>query len=196
MILQLKRFAFYIGLVLVMTGVCAAAVIYNKGNLEVGAWLTMGGTLVFSWVALIVFFLTDERAPAVYKTIHGVSVYYPDSLDFQRSDMERVIPRLVANAVLVLDAKPEDMFKALQGVELRWYDGPITISGLGWILKGKAGVQKGKFIGVQWLGLYSKSALAHEFLHLIDEYIFHRYDPTHGNVEYWAQVEVLNRGLD
>lgn len=96
-----------------------------------------------------------------------------------------------AIAARVTDDAMRNMFA---GARIEWRDSSITMVGLGWHADGKAGLQKGKGIVVQWNGTIIGSAFIHELLHMVDEVVLQREpDYKHERKEWWALEAQLPR---
>jgi hypothetical protein len=91
------------------------------------------------------------------------------------------------------------VLKALRGVSIEWWDkiapGPFT-GNLNTVVvyNGRiySGLNIGKECKVAWRGAFSRSALAHELLHVINYSLNNELDPYHLNKELWELEEEFN----
>jgi len=84
----------------------------------------------------------------------------------------------------------EDMLDG-SGIEFR--KGLLTWRGLGFVMEGKEGLQKGKWMAVHWRGSIKDSAFFHELCHMLDEVVRNHYDPKHEDSLLWGLEHQLNK---
>jgi hypothetical protein len=161
--------------------------------------------MAFVGIAITVLVRKYQSRPD-YTDKHGIAVWTDDIPEVNNAEkFERLVYVFIRALPEVIkpqfpSGSPErdvtmrklkDMF---MGSRIEWSRNPISLfSRWGWSMKDKAGLQQGKGTLVHWNGSMIGSAMYHEFLHMVDEIILKRYDPTHANRLWWALVPELKR---
>jgi hypothetical protein len=156
--------------------------------------ITWGIVLVFLGISVMIV-LRKYMAHPDFITIQGTYIWANGIDEIDVYDMNAALSYYVTNlpklTALVTQKEIENM---LFGACIEWRQGPITLMGLGWLVKDKEGLQKGKSIIVHYpdkqeftvQANIERSALYHEIHHMVDEVVLKReIDYMHKNTEWW-----------
>jgi len=99
----------------------------------------------------------------------GVAVWV-NNTEMNQELMEKSIRFFIEIFSKLADLPEEEIISILSLSSCEWRKTRISMMGMGWYVKDKAGIQKGKGVIVQWQPDIINTALFHEWIHMVDEY--------------------------
>jgi len=156
-------------------------------------------------LSLLYFFKKWMTRPT-FVTKHGTAVWTNDIPRLDQALMEKALDHFIVRMrqevpEVVKEAELRTML-ARTGIE--WQSGRVSLITTRYELKDKAGIQHGYRLLVQWKGTIADSALYHEMLHEVNEFIrlpklkseaekteFRIEDIQHKEVDWWRLEGVL-----
>ena len=148
----------------------AATVVTLLVPLEVGALVTVWATSTgFLLVALIVI-LSKVFGEPDWISAQGIQIWFGGISWFDRTGKQgfnHAIEIFIREVCAVKGFQRNTLVGYLSGVTLKWTDSNISLVGIGWDVKDKAGLQHGPNIMVKWNSGIVRSALIHELIHYV-----------------------------
>jgi hypothetical protein len=126
-----------------------------------------------------------------------------DGISVWGSFVKQEVMKNAANYFICEFSKLTDLnelivYNAIKQSSVQWTKTRITMMGPGWYVKDKAGLQKGKRVIVHWNGSIRMSALFHEWIHMVDDYVRGaeegpQYVPDykHDKIKWWSYESAL-----
>lgn len=174
------------------------AIIYVE-DWDIGGFITLTLTcLVFCFIILIYLIKKSVSGPK-WISAQGIKVWgkipYFDKQG--KAAFNRSIEEFVKYLVKHKSVPREHLMHKLSCVCLEWTTKPISIVGIGWEVKDKAGVQQDNKIMVKWNGSLSRSALAHELIHYVRQaHTGLPPDYKHQDLSWWNFVPEINKEIE
>jgi len=98
------------------------------------------------------------------------------ALHFFATELPKMVPGITSETLNIM----------LNQAKIDWKNKSLTLVGIGWTVKDKAGLQDGNGIMLYWNGSIIHSALFHELFHMVDELVLHKApDYKHENTGWW-----------
>jgi len=108
------------------------------------------------------------------------------------------LPKLMQRNCGFCPFGPQAVRSLFLNTKLQWTTKPISLMGIGWSVKDKAGLQQGFSIMVHWSGgSLTKTALTHELMHLVrQKLVSKQIDYKHEDRAWWTIVKPLNKAIE
>lgn len=164
-----------------------------------GLWILLGTTAGFWLVFLGVLMKNLVGRPDFILDPSGIAVWTLKGAPSQE-EMKKAIDYFrayTAHALVTMRICSDHLEAnkrvdaAIKDVCVEWRKDLINESWASNLLVNKAGIQKDKLIVVQLKDPLSKTALFHELLHVIDQYVRGNYDPEHKDTKWWSLDDEL-----
>lgn len=199
---------FYGGLALIAT-VLSIVFAFFQESWDVGKVLVMIAVpLAFIGIALAVL-LGQYFSRPDWTTEQGMLVWSKDIPFFDDEAGRRILdkfldsfanrlPRLMQRNCGFCTFGPQAVRSLFLSTKLQWTTKRISLMGLGWSVKDKAGLQQGFNIVVHWNGKpLTETALTHELMHLVRQKLVSKaIDYKHEDRAWWAIVKPLNKAIE
>lgn len=114
------------------------------------------------------------------------------------SDMDKALWHFINEIVLHADVSYDQAGDMISTASIEWRKGKVGAIGFGWHVKGKAGLQQGKHILLEWPGSIKESVLFHELGHMVQELVLKRPAPDywHEDVDFWEIISEIERSYE
>lgn len=186
----------YSGVVLIVGIIAAILTIIYGGITPIEGMLSLWGCFVSFVLVCFLFVRQATHKQPTFVTKHGIAVWTNGVSNASQQVIE-VATEFYIHSVVTDNAlrvasiydkvTPAALERMFQGSTLEWKKSIITMAGYGWSVKDVAGLQQGKSVIVQWNEDIKKSALFHEWHHMVDEIVLNRApDYAHTNILWWG----------
>lgn len=152
--------------------------------------------LAFTGIATLVVLKKLSTKPD-FMTKQGVHVWSGGIKEVTKDLMERAIDYYIEKLPEKSLIHEEELRIMFFGSKIEWTKSRIGLIGIGWAVKDVAGLQQRRSVVVEWKGSIRKSALFHEFHHMVDEIVKGiPPDYKHENEYWWKIIPILKEGFD
>ena len=128
------------------------------------------------------------KFPVDFTTKHNIDVWSEDIEQITLPLMENAIDYYIDELPKIYPLQSSDVRYALYNGRVEWYRTELACEESP---KGCAGLQWYRLVLLHWKGYIHKSALFHEFHHVIGQYIWYNSDSEHKNEQFWDTVPIL-----
>lgn len=201
----------YGGLALVAVAACVVAAVtvqeWDTGKI-VALTVVPAAFVLIAVLVLVTKFKSRPRYVAEYKVGVWTNVEVMGNYEPSRTGTNRALrgfvdglPKLIEqNAGRLKEEETkitsDALIKMLDGATIEWRWNYISLMGIGWTVKDKAGLQRGKAVMVKWERNIFATALYHELLHMVDEVVLGREpDYRHENKPWWDLIPDLKKKI-
>ena len=159
-----------------------------------------------SFTLVFVYFFEKWLAKPDFVTKHGTAFWINGIQKITPELMDKALDNFVARlSVMTSEVSRDELMCMLSRTGIEWKTRTVELIWKSHHLKGKAGVQIGYRLLIQWKGSVAKSAFYHELLHEVNENIrlprlptekareeFREHDIKHGELDWWRLGDTMN----
>jgi len=180
------------GIALIITGLAIGAVLTPQEWEAPGIVLMIAVPTIMWGIAVAAVLIKWFRRPD-WVDPDGEWAVWTNGVEVTKADVARAILYFADNFPTYTAEEgvtPTSVREAFYGARIEFHPKPIIYG-----IRKYNGLQRGKWLAVNWLGGFHKNAFFHEGLHLIDELVLKREpDRNHEYVDWWEHVPALKRG--